>query len=119
MKTYKQKLKIRLLTALGVFNDDLLDEGNSEFDMEISRSCAKYLSDTELLAYFYLFRCVDSYEEARCKLNQCNESNYSVNTVVKYSRRAIDRIVANAHKDKRLSAWILRHKKPRAEKENN
>ena len=111
MKPYKKRLKTRLLTALGVFNDELVSNDHGEFDLEISNSCSKCLSDTELMAFFFLFRCADTYEEVRQKLNQCYDTSYPLNTVVKYGQRAIDRITINVHKDKRLAAWIRRHQK--------
>lgn len=118
MKSYKQNLKRRLLTAVGEFDDTLLAADHREFDLMISRSGSECLSDTELMAYFFLFRCEATYEEACRKLNECNERRYPVATVIKYSRRAIDRIATHVHKDKRLSGWIRRHKnlKSRTEK---
>lgn len=102
MKSYKEKMKLRLLTARGNFNADLAHGENVEFDKEIARGCARCLSDMELMVFFYLFLCKDR--------------NYPVNTIVKYGRRAIDRMVDRIHKDKRLSAWIDRHRewKPEA-----
>ena len=38
MKDYKRMLKLRLLTAFNIFNDDLINSNNEEFDCEISYS---------------------------------------------------------------------------------
>lgn len=118
MKSYKQKLKRRLLTARGVFDDALAHEDNREFDLEIARSCSQCLSDTELMVFFYLFRCEETYASTRWKINQCKERSYPENTIVKYGRRAIDRIVAHVHKDKRLAAWIVGYQERMAIKAN-
>ncbi|BBO83603.1 hypothetical protein DSCO28_41690 [Desulfosarcina ovata subsp. sediminis] len=113
MKNYKEEIKLRLLTGQGNFNADLAHEENEEFDIEIARYCSRCLSDKELMVFFYLFRCEDSYASTCSKINRCKDRNYPVNTIVKYGRRAIDRMVDQIHKDKgkRLSAWIDRHRK--------
>jgi len=53
MKAYKQKLKMRLLTAMEVFDDRLLAEENGEFDLKIAKSCSRCLSDKEVIAFFF------------------------------------------------------------------
>lgn len=119
MKAYKQKLKMRLLTAAGVFNEALVGEENGEFDLEIAHSGSRCLSDREMVAFFYLFRCEATYEDARRKLNRCFESDYPRDTVVKYGRRAIERMVKQVDRDKRLAAWIQRHRAAGDERDRN
>ena len=92
MKSYKEKMKLRLLTARGNFNADLAHGENAEFDLEIARGCSRCLSDMELMVFFYLFRCEDSYASTCRKISRCKNRDYPVNTIVKYGNRAIDRM---------------------------
>lgn len=110
MESYKRTVRLRVLTALNIYNEALLDSGGEGFEEEISYCASKCLSDTELMAFFFLFCCTSDWEKTQRKLNDSFGRNYSVNTVKRYASRAIDRIVVNARKDKKMKAWTQRLK---------
>lgn len=109
MEDYKTKLKTRVLTAFNIFDESFLSEKNEDFEIEISHSASRYLSDMELMAYFFYFGCTETHEEVQTKISKCFNRDIDIDVIKKYAKRATERIINVAiKKDRRFKAWMER-----------
>ena len=108
MKEYRLQVKVRLLTALNILNESLIYVEDRELDSRIADSASDHLSDTEIMAFFFLFKCVDTLEEARRKINETFGKNYPKATISTYGKRAIKKILKKCTNDKGLVSYVTR-----------
>ncbi len=112
MKSFKRKLKIGLLAARNNFNEYLAYEENEEFDQKIGYF-ARCLTDNQMLTFFHLFRCVETYESICEKVNRVTGKNNKVGAFEKQSTRIKKKLVEkiNMEGGKSLSGWIDHRRK--------
>jgi len=65
MKSYKNEVRIEVLTALGTVDAEYLDdvEKANDLDRRITRMAGRVLARSEKTAFFFAYHCTPSWEE--------------------------------------------------------
>jgi hypothetical protein len=65
MKSYKNEVRIEVLTALGTVDAEYLDDAEkaNDLDRRITRMAGRVLAKSEKTAFFFAYHCTPSWEE--------------------------------------------------------
>ena len=64
MKSYKNEVRIEVLTALGTIDVEYLDDAKAaDLDRRITRMAGRVLAKSEKTAFFFAYHCTPSWEE--------------------------------------------------------
>src|SRR5690242_20245014 len=98
MNAFRDRLRVRVMTAHRILDPGLLGEVETSLDEAILECASELLdgSDAELLTFFFAYYCGESWEHVRASYAKSSGTKVSLTAVQQYGRRAVKTIKDNA-----------------------